>query len=73
MNTKQIDLLKVLLQDKRIDSIYLDNAQMKVLLKVTDKTLQRWRNKQLIFSRKIGGRYYYPIHALMNMMEPLRK
>jgi len=73
MNNKQIDLLKVLLEGKRINSIYLDNEQMKILFNVADKTLYRWRKKQLVFARKIGGKYYYPIHTLMNMMEQPRK
>jgi len=70
MNHDQMKLLKALMNDKSIETIYLDNAQMKLLFKVADRTLHRWRKEKVVFSKKIGGKHYYPLHLVMNMMEP---
>ncbi|MFY0483323.1 hypothetical protein ACI6PS_12035 [Flavobacterium sp. PLA-1-15] len=69
MKHSQFDIMKALMADKSIESIYLDTAQMKILFKVEDRTLYRWRKKKLVFSRKIGGKHFYPLHMVMNMME----
>lgn len=69
MQHSQMDILKILVKDKSIETIYLDTTQMKVLFKVVDRTLYRWRKKKLVFSKKIGGKHFYPLHMVMNMME----
>lgn len=69
MKYVQLDLVKSLIKEKQISSIYLDNADMKMLFNVGDKTLSRWRKNKWVVAKKIGGRYYYPLHLLLNMME----
>ena len=42
----------------------LDNADMKLIFKVSDKTLYRWRKKEHLFYIKVGGKFYYPRKVL---------
>jgi hypothetical protein len=42
-----------------IPTYYFDNADMKQIFKVCDKTLQRWRKKEVVPYLKFGGKYYY--------------
>ena len=37
----------------------LDNRDMRLLLKVCDRTLWRWRRNRQLASFKIGGKIYY--------------
>ena len=37
----------------------LDNADMKHIFKVSDKTLYRWRKKEHLLYIKVGGKFYY--------------
>lgn len=37
----------------------LDNQDMRLLLKVCDRTLRRWRESKLLNSFKISGKVYY--------------
>ncbi len=43
----------------------LDNADMKILFKVTDKTLYRWRKSGYLPYYKMGGKFYYSKKILM--------
>lgn len=63
------ELLKVMIRERKIETIYLDNSQMKQLFNVVDKTLYRWRKSGKLQFLKTGGKYYYPLHLIMNMMQ----
>ena len=63
------ELLKVMIRERKIETLYLDNAQMKQLFNVVDKTLYRWRLADKVISKKQGGKYYYPLYEVMNMMQ----
>ena len=43
---------------------WLDNADVKQLLKISDRTLHRLRSTQTLRCQKIGGKWYYPRKAL---------
>ena len=45
---------------KHYEAELLDNADMKLLFKVCDKTLYRWRKQEHLLYYKIGGKFYYP-------------
>jgi len=47
----------------------LDNADMKFLFNVCDKTLYRWRTKLVVPYTKIEGRIVYPRQAIKGMLE----
>lgn len=46
----------------------LDNADLKQLFKVSDKTLYRWRKKEQLLYVKIGGKFFYPKKILYNSL-----
>ena len=46
----------------------LDNADMKLIFKVSDKTLYRWRKKEHLLFTKVGGKYYYPKKILFDTL-----
>lgn len=43
---------------------WLDNADMKQLLKISDATLYRLRKRKQLLSKKIGGKWYYAKSAM---------
>lgn len=43
---------------------WLDNTDVKQLLKISDRTLYRLRTSGQVPSKKIGGKWYYPRKAL---------
>ncbi|WP_162127731.1 helix-turn-helix domain-containing protein [Flavobacterium phycosphaerae] len=47
-------------QGLRIEDHYYDNADMKRIFKVCDKTLSRWRHKDIVPFLKFGGKFFYP-------------
>lgn len=67
------ELLRVMIKEHKIKTIYLDNAQMKQLFNVCDRTLLRWRNAgKLPYKRKHEkGKIYYMLHEIMNSMQSL--
>ncbi|MGL2966535.1 helix-turn-helix domain-containing protein [Flavobacterium sp. XGLA_31] len=40
--------------------LYYDNADMKRIFKVCDRTLARWRHKEVLPFLKFGGKCFYP-------------
>jgi len=48
---------------------YIDNADMKLLFNVCDKTLYRWRSKLAVPHTKIEGKIVYPRQAIKGMLE----
>ncbi|WP_333599898.1 helix-turn-helix domain-containing protein [Flavobacterium sp.] len=50
------------------DQDILDSADMKLLFKICDKTLYRWRKKQYFPSRKMGGKYFYSKRIIMAIL-----
>jgi len=42
-----------------VEDQWLDNNDLCRLLKVTDKTLYRWRNSGKLAFAMVGGKYYY--------------
>jgi len=47
---------------------WLDNADVKVLLKISDRTLYRLRIGGQLPARKIGGKWFYPRKAVALMI-----
>ncbi len=47
------------------DEEWLDNADMKQLLKISDATLYRLRKSEQLSSKKIGGKWYYAKSAMV--------
>lgn len=43
---------------------WLDNTDVKQLLKISDRTLYRLRSSGQLPAKKIGGKWYYPRKAL---------
>ena len=52
------------LAEQQYEIDMLDNADMKQIFKVSDKTLYRWRKKEYLLYTKIGGKFYYPKKVL---------
>lgn len=50
---------KKLNKKKYLKKKYYDTADMRVIFKVSSRTLQRWRNDGLIPFKKLGGKIYY--------------
>jgi predicted site-specific integrase-resolvase len=50
------------------DDDYLDKQDILQRLKISGRTLQRWRKQGLIVHTKIGGKIYYSENALKEMM-----
>lgn len=51
------------------DEIWLDNADVKQMLKISDTTLYRRRKSNQLPHRKIGGKWYYPKSALLKLLK----
>lgn len=68
----QIDsLMNVLKSDmiKEPSLMILDNSDFKKIFKITDKTAQRWRDKNLVGYSKINGNIYYTIKDVMDLYQ----
>lgn len=65
------ELLRVMIKEHKIQTIYLDNSQMKQLFNVSDRTLRRWRNAgKFPYERHDKkGKIYYKLHEVMNKMQ----
>ena len=57
-NQRRLPLNQVITESYPNDEL-LDNADAKVLLQVCDRTLYRWRKKNLIEYQIIGNKHYY--------------
>ena len=55
-----------LLADNLYENDLLDNADMKRIFNVCDKTLYRWRKKKSLIYIRIGGKFYYSKRILYN-------
>lgn len=65
---KIIESLKEMLEHRlEEDSGYYDNADLKRLLNVSDRTLYRWRQQQLLQFIRLSGRIYYPKSAVRKL------
>ena len=61
LNEILVELLIFLQAYSKDKPLYFDSADVKQLLKISDKTLYRMRNKGDIPYFKIGKKYLYPI------------
>lgn len=52
---------------------WLDNADMKQLLKISDATLYRLRKRGQLLSRKIGGKWFYAKSTIVSGIKQGRK
>lgn len=52
-----------------LEIMFLDNSQMKIMFKISDSTLFRWRKAKIVNYKKIGRKYYYPYELIMNFMK----
>ncbi len=50
---------------------WLDNTDVKQLLKISDRTLYRLRSAKTLWCQKIGGKWYYPRKALERYLAAL--
>ncbi|WP_035758649.1 helix-turn-helix domain-containing protein [Flavobacterium tegetincola] len=49
-------------------SQYYDNADIKILLKISASTVYRWRNKEILKFSKIGPKFFYPKAVIERLM-----
>ena len=49
--------------------LYYDNPDMMELFKVSDRTLQRWRDEGVLPFKKIRGKIYYLKQKIDELME----
>lgn len=63
------ELVKMMIRERKIETIYLDASDVKQMFNVVDRTLFRWRKANKIDAIKRGGQFYYPLHMLMNRMQ----
>lgn len=54
------------------DEGFYDNADMKSMLHVSDKTLYRWRQQGLVKFAKMNGKFYYPKSTLRSIRKRMR-
>lgn len=54
------ELLFLLYQNPTDQELFYDSADLKRLLKISDKTLYRMRKRKKIPFRKLGNKYFYP-------------
>lgn len=52
---------------------WLDNADMKQLLKISDATLYRLRKSGQLLTKKIGGKWFYAKSAIVSGIKQRRK
>ena len=48
---------------------YVDNQDMKLIFNVCDKTLWRWRKKQVVPFYKLEGKIVYPRFVIKSIMD----
>lgn len=48
---------------------FYDNADLKIMFKVSERTLQRWRDEGTLSYKKIGGRIFYSAEKIDKMVE----
>ena len=60
--------LMIKLAEHLYENDLLDNADMKLIFKVSDKTLYRWRKKEYLLYYKIGGKFYYSKKVLFTTL-----
>lgn len=46
-----------------------DNFEVKMLLKISDSTLRRYRNSNHLVSTKIGNKYFYPAAQFKDLIK----
>ncbi len=51
------------------DKKYLDNADMKQLFNISDKTLYRWRKNGTVPFTNLGGKHIYPKQAVLAILQ----
>ncbi len=68
---EQINNLNQMLSNtKKLNPIGLiDNADFIDIMKITDKTAQNWRKKNILKYSTIGGRIYYRISDIIELFE----
>ena len=60
---------QIILSSKELDLIFLDNADLVRLLKVSPRTIYNMRKKNLVKYCKIGGKFFYPLEYIQHMMK----
>lgn len=63
--TTLINKLETFAADKK----YLDNADMKQLFHISDKTLYRWRKNGTVPFTNLGGKLVYPKQAVLAILQ----
>lgn len=65
--------LKALMQKvEEEDEGFYDNADMKSMLHISDRTLYRWRQQGLVRYAKMNGKFYYPKSTLRSIRKRMR-
>lgn len=65
------ELRTLSVQELPLEQELLDNSDAIRLLKISDKTLYRWRKQKLITAHLIGNKHYYVKAELLRLMENL--
>ncbi len=65
--------LKALMQKvEEEDEGFYDNADLKSMLHISDRTLYRWRQQGLVRYAKMNGKFYYPKSTLRSIRKRMR-
>ncbi|MFN0293137.1 MULTISPECIES: helix-turn-helix domain-containing protein [Pedobacter] len=66
----QQQLIEVLVGNIKIAEYddWLDNTDVKLLLKISDRTLYRLRSSGQLPAKKVGGKWYYPRKYVNSMI-----
>ncbi len=69
MSRSKMDSEQPAVHQPNLELLYLDNAQMKMMFKISDTTLWRWRRDKLIKFKKVRRKFYYSYHLVVNFMK----
>lgn len=58
---------------KNPEHIFLDNADVAQMFKVTSKTVSNWRSKGIIKHQVIGGKIYYKLSDIQSLFKDKQK
>ena len=60
---------QIILSSKELDLMFLDNADLGRLLKISPRTIYNMRKKNILKFCKIGGKFFYPLEYIQRMMK----
>lgn len=71
MRKREQQRQKVRIAKMNLEMMYLDNAEMKRMFKISDSTLGRWRDDKIFPFKLIRGRHYYSFEFIKRFMDKM--